>query len=83
MECISLLLQAQCIDIIIKCICLVCLDFIPDNLVMSDPVFRQDDRYYHSTEEAFDRAMEKAVRYVQVCKEQGITNGVEKNLFAK
>lgn len=52
------------------------------NIVTSDPVFRQDDRYYHSTEEAFDRAMEKAVRYVQVCKEQGITNGIEKNIFA-
>ena len=41
-------------------------------------MFRQDDRYFLSTEEAFDRAMEKSVRYVQVCKELGITDIVEK-----
>ena len=46
----------------------------PDNIVMSDPVFRQDDRYFLSTEEAFDRGMEKSVRYVQVCTELGITD---------
>ena len=62
---------------------LFCFNFIPDNIVMSDPVFRQDDRYFLSTEEAFDRAMEKSVRYVRVCKEMGITDNVEKNLFKK
>ena len=46
-------------------------------------MFRQDDRYFLSTEEAFDRAMEKSVRYVRVCKEMGITDNVEKNLFKK
>ena len=50
---------------------------------MSDPVFRQDDRYYLTREESFDRAMEKAVRYVQVCKEQGITDSGEKSIFMK
>ena len=49
--------------------------------MLSDPVFQQDDRYYRTTEEAFDRGMEQSVRYVQVCKEQGITDSQEKTFF--
>ena len=48
---------------------------------MRDPVFQQDDRYFLSTEETFDRSIQKSVRYVQVCKELGITDNVEKTFF--
>lgn len=50
-------------------------------LVTDDPVFRQDDRYYLSGEEAFDRAMEKSLRYIERCRELDITDGMERNIL--
>ena len=49
-------------------------------VVSDDPVFRQDDRYYLSGEEAFDRAMEKSIRYIERCRELDITDGMERNI---
>lgn len=37
--------------------------------MINDPVFRQDNRYFLSTEEAFDSAMEKAVHYQSLMKD--------------
>ena len=51
-----------------------------DAKLMSDPVFRADDRYYNTREEAFDRAMEKSVRYVEVSTKMDI---LDRNLFKK
>lgn len=42
---------------------------LPDQLVINDPVFRQDNRYFLSTEEAFDNAMEKSVHYQSLMKD--------------
>lgn len=38
-------------------------------LVVDDPVFRLDDKYFLTGEEAFDRAMQKSVHYVKVTKD--------------
>ena len=40
-----------------------------DQLVVDDPVFRLDDRYFLTTEEAFDRAMQKSVHYIKKARE--------------
>ena len=49
-------------------------------LVREDPVFRQDDRYFHSNEEAFDRAMEKSVRYIKRARELDLDR-LDRQLF--
>ena len=38
-------------------------------LVVDDPVFRLDDKYFLTREEAFDRKMQKSVHYVKVTKD--------------
>ena len=49
-------------------------------MVMDDPVFRQDDRYFLSTEEAFDNAMKKSIHYIKKTKD---LSNLEKNIFLK
>ena len=49
-------------------------------MVMDDPVFRQDDRYFLSTEEAFDSAMKKSIHYIKKTKD---LSNLEKNIFLK
>lgn len=51
-------------------------------LVLDDPVFRLDDKYFLSREEAFDRAMEKSVHYVKMCKKLELDQ-IEKSIFKK
>ena len=41
-------------------------------LVLNEPAFKKYDLYFLSTEEAFDRSMEKSVRYIQMRKQFGI-----------
>ncbi len=41
-------------------------------LVLNEPVFKRDDLYFLSTEEAFDRSMEKSVRYIEMKKQYSI-----------
>ena len=54
------------------------LSFIVD-LVLKDPVFKRDDKFYLSTEEAFDTAMTKSVRFIELLKEEGITNPLDRH----
>ena len=49
-------------------------------MVMDDPAFRQDDRYFLSTEEAFDSAMKKSIHYIKKTKDM---TGLERNIFLK
>lgn len=35
-------------------------------MVIEDPALKQDDRYFLSSEEAFDVAMGKSVRYIEL-----------------
>ena len=51
-------------------------------LVVDDPVFRLDDKYFLTREEAFDRAMQKSVHYVQRCKELKLDT-LEKSIMKK
>jgi len=46
--------------------------------VFRDPVFRAEDRYFLSQEEAFDKAMEKSVQYIRRSKELNISQRVER-----
>jgi acyl-CoA oxidase len=39
------------------------------NLVVNNPAFKQDDKYFMNSEEAFDNAMRKNVHYVEVAKQ--------------
>lgn len=57
-----------------------CLFLFADGLVKDDPVFRQDDKYFLTGEEAYDRAMEKSVRYVQLCNQEGLSEDDKKLL---
>ena len=41
-------------------------------IVLKEPVFKREDAYFLSNDEAFDRAMQKNVRYIQIQKEQGL-----------
>ena len=41
-----------------------------DKLLAEDPIFNRDDEYYLTRDEAFDRAMEYSLHYVQFCKEK-------------
>ena len=60
---------------------MTCLGFVfADEIVCSDPVFNSDDKYYLTTEEALDRAMEKSVHYIKVCKENNLDR-LDKNLL--
>ena len=34
--------------------------------MLEDPLFKSDDKYYLSTEESFDRIVEKSVRYITI-----------------
>ena len=54
----------------------------PDQLVVNDPVFRLDDKYFLDGEEAFDRAMQKSVHYVKKAKELKL-DPLEKNIMKK
>ena len=49
-------------------------------MVMDDPAFRQDDRYFLSTEEAFDSAMKKSIHYIKKTKD---LTRLERNIFLK
>ena len=53
---------------------------VPDQMVMDDPAFRQDDRYFLSTEEAFDSAMKKSIHYIKKTKD---LTRLERNIFLK
>ena len=53
-----------------------------DKLVTDDPVFSLKDKYFLTQEEAFDRAMEKSVHYVKMCKKLHLDQ-LEKNVFKK
>ena len=35
-------------------------------IMLEDPLFKCDDSYYLSTEESFDRIVEKSVRYITI-----------------
>ena len=37
-------------------------------MVVEDPVFNQDDKYFLSDEEAFDSAMKKSIHYIEALK---------------
>ena len=37
-------------------------------MVVEDPVFNQDDKYFLSGEEAFDSAMKKSIHYIEALK---------------
>ena len=52
-----------------------------DAQVLSDPEFARDDRYFHSTEEAFDVASRKAVHIIQLLKKMDITTQADKYYF--
>ena len=55
-----------------------------ESLVFSDPVFNNDDLYFHSSEEAFMRNMEKSVRYIQRCQELDIQDDpIKRPLFVR
>ncbi len=41
-------------------------------IVLKEPVFKKEDAYFLSNDEAFDRTMQKSVRYIQIQKEQGL-----------
>ena len=51
-------------------------------LVVDDPVFRLDDKYFLTREEAFDRAMQKSVHYVKVTRDLKLDQ-LEKTIFKK
>jgi acyl-CoA oxidase len=38
-------------------------------IVIDDPVFRLDDKYFLTREEAFDRVMQKSVHYVKITRD--------------
>ena len=54
----------------------------PDQLVVDDPVFRLDDKYFLTREEAFDRAMQKSVHYVKKAKDLKLDQ-LEKSMMKK
>ena len=37
-----------------------------EQIMLEDPLFNRDDKYYLSTEESFDRIVEKSVRYITI-----------------
>jgi hypothetical protein len=51
------------------------------NLVVNDPVFKQDDKYFLSSEEAFDNAMRKNVHFIQVTKELNVNDYASSHLL--
>ena len=53
-----------------------------EKLMMDDPVFSLEDKYFLSREEAFDRAMEKSVHFVRLCKKLNL-DALEKQLLKK
>ena len=44
-------------------------------------MFGADDRYFLSSEEAFDRIMEKSVQFFKISKELNITDKVDQSYF--
>ena len=52
-------------------------------LVVNDPLFNQDDKYFLSNEEAFDNGMMKSVRYVEILKEMGPLNRVDNHFLRR
>ena len=56
---------------------------LPEKLVLEDPVFRQDDRYFLTTEEAFDSAMKKSAHYVEVTRKLGIKSAPDLHYFKR
>ena len=71
----------------VKYIC--CQNYIPfilwissDQLVVDDPVFRLDDKYFLTREEAFDRAMQKSVHFVKKAKDFKLDQ-LEKNIMKR
>ena len=53
-----------------------------DQLVVNDPVFRLDDKYFLTREEAFDRAMQKSVHYVKKARDLKLDQ-LEKGILKK
>ena len=51
-----------CCVIYIITIVLLC----TEQIILEDPLFKRDDKYYLSTEESFDRIVEKSVRYITI-----------------
>ena len=54
-----------------------------EKLVLEDPVFRQDNRYFLTTEEAFDSAMKKSAHYVEVTRKLGIKSAPDLHYFKR
>jgi len=46
--------------------------YAPDEIVCNDPTFSNEDKYYLTREEALDRAMEKSLQYIKICKERNL-----------
>ena len=59
------------------------LSVLAEKLALEDPVFRQDDRYFLTTEEAFDSAMKKSAHYVEVTRKLGIKSAPELHFFKR
>ena len=51
-----------------------------DELIRSNPVFSCADKYYLTRDEALDRAMEKSIEYIKVCREKDLDK-LDKNLL--
>ena len=54
--------------------------FFVDDIVCNDPIFNSEDKYYLTRDEALDRAMEKSIHYIQVCREKNLDK-LEKSLL--
>lgn len=76
--------RKMCESSCVACMCGRGIEFLMSDdlvkLIRNDPVFRVDDKFFLSREEAFDRAMEKAVHYIKLSKELELDN-LEKNLL--
>ena len=52
-------------------------------LVVNDPLFNQDDKYFLSHEEALDNGMMKSVRYIEILKDKGSLNPADNHFLRR
>ena len=48
-----------------------------EKLVLSDPVFRQQDAYFLSSHESFDSVMKKTIRFAEMVRKKNIVDRKE------
>ena len=52
-------------------------------MVVEDPVFKRDNKYFLSTEESFDSAMRKNVHYIEILKSGKLNESNGKAYFER